>query len=140
MRKSISEGFREGNDIQDLIEGGDIQPNEPPANAAGRLQLPPALRGARVRKQLKHADALHRQDNLGRKLHVGDRVHWRGQIFTIKSFTTELHPQYGNPLLEFDEPLHLQDELPCEFTVDLFEPQQQHRREIRLKNRFVLPL
>jgi len=47
-------------------------------------------------------------------------VKWRGQIYTIKAFG-ELVCRYGTRTILFDEPLHLQDEIPDEIAVDLVE-------------------
>jgi len=60
------------------------------------------------------------QDSAGRAIHVGDRVSWRGQLYTIKAF--------GEPIgrcsmraIEFEEPLHMAGEVPDELGVDLVE-------------------
>ena len=60
------------------------------------------------------------QDSAGRPIGVGDRVNWRGQIYTIKSFG-DLIGRYGTRTIVFDEPLHLDDEVPDEVAVDLVE-------------------
>lgn len=60
------------------------------------------------------------QDSTGRMIRVGDRVSWRGQLYTIKAF--------GDPTgrcdtrtITFKEPLHVHDEVPDEIGVDLVE-------------------
>lgn len=58
-------------------------------------------------------------DSTGKPLKVGDTVEWRGQFYTIKAFKEERHPILGVPFIEFEEPLHLQDEQPHEVSVDL---------------------
>ena len=60
------------------------------------------------------------QDSTGRVIRAGDRVNWRGQIYTIKAFG-DLSGRYGTRTILFDEPLHLQDEIPDEIAVDLVE-------------------
>lgn len=58
------------------------------------------------------------QDSTGKFIQVGDKVRWRGGIYTIKRFTDEKDPYLGTPVLEFEEPLHISGEKPCEFAVD----------------------
>jgi hypothetical protein len=58
------------------------------------------------------------QDSSGRPITIGDRVSWRGQIYTIKAFG-ELVGRYGTRAIEFEEPLHSSDEVPDEIAVDL---------------------
>ena len=58
------------------------------------------------------------QDSRGRELHVRDRVSWRGQIYTIKSFGASVG-RCGTRAIEFEEPLHRTDEVPDEIAVDL---------------------
>lgn len=60
------------------------------------------------------------QDSTGRSIDVGDRVSWRGQIYTIKSFGDPVG-RYGTRAIEFEEPLHIQGEVPDEIAVDLVE-------------------
>jgi hypothetical protein len=57
------------------------------------------------------------QDSAGREIAVGDRVNWRGQIYTIKAFGDPVEP-LGTLAIEFEEPLHLKDEVPNETSVD----------------------
>lgn len=59
------------------------------------------------------------QDSTGRFIEVGDIVRWRGQNYTIKEFSEERDPVFNTPMLIFKEPLHLNDEKPYEFSVDL---------------------
>jgi hypothetical protein len=63
------------------------------------------------------------QDSTGREITVGDRVNWRGQIYTIKTFGDPVG-RFGTCAIEFEEPLHLEGEVPDEISVDLvkFEP------------------
>jgi len=58
------------------------------------------------------------QDSSNRPITVGDRVSWRGQIYTIKAFHVS---QWGTRSIEFEEPQHIKGELPEEFAVDLME-------------------
>ena len=60
------------------------------------------------------------QDSAGRPIAVGDRVSWRGQIYTIKSFG-DLIGRYGTRAILFEESLHIHDEIPDEIAVDLVE-------------------
>lgn len=60
------------------------------------------------------------QDSTGRTIAVGDRVNWRGQIYTIKSFGDPAG-RFGTRTIAFEEPLHIQGELPDEVAVDLVD-------------------
>jgi hypothetical protein len=60
------------------------------------------------------------QDSAGRPIVVGDRVSWRGQIYTIKAFG-RLDGRCGTRVIEFKEPLHINGEVPDEIAVDLME-------------------
>ena len=60
------------------------------------------------------------QDGAGRTIRVGDRVSWRGQIYTIKAFG-DLVGRYGTRTIEFEEPRHINDEIPDEIAVDLVQ-------------------
>lgn len=60
------------------------------------------------------------QDSTGRPIGVGDRVSWRGQIYTIKSFGDPIG-RFGTRAIAFEESLHVQDEIPDEIAVDLVE-------------------
>ena len=60
------------------------------------------------------------QDSMGRAIAVGDRVSWRGQLYTIKAFG-DLIGRLGTHAISFEEPLHIQDEVPDEISVDLVE-------------------
>jgi hypothetical protein len=57
------------------------------------------------------------QDSAGREIAVGDRVSWRGQIYTIKAFGDPVEP-LGTLAIEFEEPLHLEGEVPEESSVN----------------------
>ena len=59
------------------------------------------------------------QDSTGRPIGVGDRVSWRGQIYTIKAFG-EAVGRHGTRAILFEEPLH-HAEVPDEIAVDLVE-------------------
>lgn len=63
------------------------------------------------------------QDSTGRTIAVGDRVNWRGQLYTIKAFGEPVG-RYGTRVVEFEEPLHRQDEIPDEIAVDLVEAER----------------
>ena len=69
------------------------------------------------------------QDSTGRVIRVGDRVNWRGQIYTIKVFG-DLSGRYGTRTILFEEPLHL-DEVPDEIAVDLVEMERLGGPEVR---------
>lgn len=58
------------------------------------------------------------QDSTGRTIKVGDRVNWRGQIYTIKAFNDSANHD-GMFTIDFEEPLHFQGEIPDEIAVDL---------------------
>ncbi len=60
------------------------------------------------------------QDSSGKTIHVGNRVRWRGQIYTIKAFGG-FDGRHGTRAIEFEEPLHLSGEIPDEIAVDLVE-------------------
>jgi hypothetical protein len=47
-------------------------------------------------------------------------VSWRGQIYTIKSFG-DLVGRFGTRTIEFEEPLHVADEVPDEIAVDFVQ-------------------
>lgn len=55
-------------------------------------------------------------DSAGRAIAIGDKVKWRGQIYTIKAFGPRvgIHNLHA---IEFEEPLHCPGE-PDEFGVD----------------------
>ena len=53
-------------------------------------------------------------DSNGRPIGTNDRVSWRGKIYTIRSLGVR-----GALSVEFEEPLHVDDELPEEHTVSL---------------------
>lgn len=58
------------------------------------------------------------QDSTGQPIAVRDRVCWRGQIYTIKAFGEPIG-RFGTCTIEFEEPLHVEDEVPDEIAVDL---------------------
>ena len=60
------------------------------------------------------------QDSTGRSIGVGDRVSWRGQLYTIKSFGDPIG-RFGTRTIAFEESLHVQNEIPDEIAVDLVE-------------------
>ena len=60
------------------------------------------------------------QDSTGRTIAVGDRVSWRGKIYTIKSFGDPVG-RHGTRAIVFEEPLHVQGAVPDEIAVDLVE-------------------
>lgn len=60
------------------------------------------------------------QDSAGRPIGVGDRVSWRGQIYTIKAFGDRIG-RCGTCAIAFEEPPHIADEVPDEIGVDLVE-------------------
>jgi hypothetical protein len=57
-------------------------------------------------------------DSTGAPIKVGDRVRWRGQQYTIKSFGPRTG-RLGTHEIEFNEPRHIPDEVPDEIAVDL---------------------
>ena len=58
------------------------------------------------------------QDSTGRPIRVGDRVSWRGQLYTIKTFGEPVG-RYGTCAIVFEETAHISDEIPDEIGVDL---------------------
>jgi hypothetical protein len=58
------------------------------------------------------------KDSTGRPITVGDVVTWRGQPYTIKAFGDRTGRRNTHSI-EFEEPLHFQDEVPDEIGVDL---------------------
>lgn len=60
------------------------------------------------------------QDSAGRPIAVGDRVRWRGEIYTIKAFGDPTG-RYGTRTISFEESLHITDEVPDEIGVDRVE-------------------
>lgn len=60
------------------------------------------------------------QDSAGRPIRVGDRVSWRGQLYTIKAFGDPIG-RYGTRAIVFEETPHVPDEIPDEIGVDLVE-------------------
>ena len=62
------------------------------------------------------------QDSTGKTIGVGDRVNWRGQIYTIKAFGNPVG-LLGTRVIVFEEPFHIiTDHAPDEISVDLVEP------------------
>jgi hypothetical protein len=64
------------------------------------------------------------QDSAGRPIGVGDHVRWRGQIYTIKAFGAP-DGRLGTRAIEFEEQLHIADEVPDEIAVDLVRTAQR---------------
>ncbi len=58
------------------------------------------------------------QDSAGRQIAVGDTVIWRGQFYTIKAFGEPVG-RGGTRAIEFEELLHVQNDVPDEIAVDL---------------------
>ena len=58
-------------------------------------------------------------DSTGKPLDIGNRVRFRGQMYTIKGFG-ENTGECGTTTLEFEEPRHT-PEIPDEISVDLVE-------------------
>lgn len=58
------------------------------------------------------------KDSSGKEIAVGNRVSWRGKIYTIKAFGEPVG-RCGTRAILFEEPLHLQGEVPDEIGVDL---------------------
>jgi hypothetical protein len=59
------------------------------------------------------------QDSTGKSIGVGDRVSWRGQLYTIKAFGEPIG-RFGTRSIAFEEPVH-SEEVPDEIGVDLVE-------------------
>lgn len=59
------------------------------------------------------------QDSTGKLIAVGDRVKFRGQIYTIEAFKPG-QGRNGTAAIEFDRKPHI-EELPDEVSVDLLE-------------------
>jgi hypothetical protein len=68
------------------------------------------------------------EDSAGRTIRVGDAVQWRGQRYTIKAFSERIG-RFGTRVIEFEEPLHVTDEVPDEFAVDLASAVEPPRPE-----------
>ena len=64
------------------------------------------------------SDRREPMDSTGRPIKVGDTVTWRGQHYTIRGFG-ETIGRCGTRAIEFEEPLHVEDEVPDEIGVDL---------------------
>jgi hypothetical protein len=60
-------------------------------------------------------------DSAGKLIHVGDRVTWRGQIYTIKAFGDRVG-HFHTRSITFEETLHVSNAVPDEIGVDLVEP------------------
>lgn len=56
-------------------------------------------------------------DSTGKPIYIGDRVKFRGEEFTIKSFGKRSYR--GMITIEFEEPITHTEEIPDEFSVDL---------------------
>jgi hypothetical protein len=59
-------------------------------------------------------------DSAGRPIKVGDSVAWRGQRYTIRGFGESVG-RSDTRAIEFEEPLHVEDEVPDEIGVDLVQ-------------------
>jgi hypothetical protein len=59
-------------------------------------------------------------DSAGKLIRVGDRVTWRGQIYTIKAFGDRVG-HFHTRSITFEETLHVSNEIPDEIGVDLVE-------------------
>lgn len=68
------------------------------------------------------------QDSTGRAISVGDRVRWRGQLYTIKAFG-EAVGRRGTCAIVFEEMLHIQNETPDEIAVDLVDAARRGERD-----------
>lgn len=60
------------------------------------------------------------QDSTGQDLKIGDRVRFRGEIYTIKEFALG-EGTFGTARIIFNEPQHT-DEPASEISVDLVDP------------------
>lgn len=58
-------------------------------------------------------------DSAGKVIHVGDRVMFRGQTYTIKAFDNH-GGRYGTRVIKFKEPQHV-EEVADEISVDLIQ-------------------
>jgi hypothetical protein len=56
------------------------------------------------------------QDSTGKPIAVGDRVRFRGRVYTITAFRPG-QGRFGSAAIEFDEPCHT-TETPDEVSVD----------------------
>lgn len=59
-------------------------------------------------------------DSAGRPITVGDVVTWRGRPYTIKAFG-DPNGRCGTRTILFQEPLHVEGEVPDKIGVDLVE-------------------
>lgn len=60
------------------------------------------------------------QDSSGSPVRIGDRVRWRGEVYTITAFGDRTG-RFGTHTIEFDRPPHL-DQTPDELSIDLIDP------------------
>ena len=58
-------------------------------------------------------------DSARNPIQVGNKVRFRGQIYTIKEFSDEKGPYFKTPVLIFEEESIHTDEIPEEAIVDL---------------------
>lgn len=56
-------------------------------------------------------------DSTGKPVFPGDRVRWRGEEYTIKSFLDNKAGACGTSQIEFEEEKHL-SEIPDEISID----------------------
>jgi len=59
-------------------------------------------------------------DSTGRIINVGDRVRFRGQVYTIKEFKPDSGGRFNLTQILFEEPQHT-DEIADELSVDLVQ-------------------
>ncbi len=60
-------------------------------------------------------------DSTGKEIKIGNRIRFRGTIYTLKAFGP-VEEQYGVATLIFEEPLALNvNEVPHECNVDYFD-------------------
>lgn len=77
------------------------------------------------------------QDSTGKPIAVGDRVNWRGDVYTIRGFGDSAG-RLGTRTILFAEPLHVSGEVPDEISVDLVEtrgPADWIINDIKIGNR-----
>jgi hypothetical protein len=69
------------------------------------------------------------QDSTGRPIAVGDIVSWRGQVYTIHSFGDPTG-RCNTRTIAFEEPLHIDGEIPDEIGIDLVEKATDRRARL----------
>ena len=59
-------------------------------------------------------------DSTGKPVRIGNRVRFRGQLFTVKNFKPG-KGRAGTSVLVFEEPITHTDEIPDEVSIDMVD-------------------